>query len=304
MEGAVLGALRALGYTGQLVEEAALSRALEEGPGCIDFTALCSWLVSELKAVSQVEECVTTATGPEDKETFQLEVSGLVNELQCPYRSLTTGNVTSRLTNKESCLQLLLFLSSELQAARLLHARQPSLAQREAPTGAGDNDEVFGELRALCQALGTAEPTRDVPVPQLFIDLETKIRDASSRLPQSGVGKPLLSKSLEPAQWEQLEEIHRAMCIEYECRRQMLICRLDLTVQSFHWSERAQQHGAEMDRLSESLWWDLSARTSITLAHLLAAREDLSVITKTTSESSREKTACAINKQKVPLAFP
>ncbi|XP_067875224.1 protein FAM98A-like isoform X2 [Heterodontus francisci] len=283
-------------YTGQLIEEDALSQAAEEGPHCSDYTTLCSWLVSELKAVSPLEECVTTTTSPEDAETFQLEVSGLVSELQCPYPSLTTGNVTARLNNKESCLQLLLFLGSELQAARVLHARKPS-AQRQVPRGTGDDDdEIFKELQALCQALGMAELTRDVSVPQLFRDLETKIREASSGLLRGGVGKPLLSRSLEPDQWEHLKGIHQAMCLEYDCRRQMLISRLDVTVQSFHWSEGAQKHGAVIGQLYEPLRQALCARTSIALAHLLAAREDLSVITKTTCESSREKTACAVNK--------
>uniref|UniRef100_UPI00398E9F75 protein FAM98A-like isoform X2 n=1 Tax=Pristiophorus japonicus TaxID=55135 RepID=UPI00398E9F75 len=233
--------------------------------------------------------------GPEDSETFQLEISGLVSELQCPYQSLTTGNVTSRLDIRESCVQLLLFLGSELQAARVLHARQSSRAPRQVPRADCD-DEVFGELRALCQALGTAEPARDVPLSQLFTDLEAKIREATCRLPPTGVGKPLLSCRLEPGQWEHLEVIHRAMGVEYECRRQMLISRLDVTVQSFHWSERAQQRGAEMQQLYEPLRRALSATTSITLGHLLSAREDLSVITKTTCRSNREKTACAVNK--------
>ncbi|XP_041035229.1 protein FAM98A-like isoform X2 [Carcharodon carcharias] len=284
-------------YSGQLLEEDALLQAAGEGPRSPQFTALCSWLASELKAVSSLEECITTTTSPEDSETFQLEVSGLVSELQCPYPTLTTGNVTSRLNNAESCLQLLLFLGSELQAARVLHARRPSLAQHQVPRDTGDDGgEILRELQALCQALGMAEPTRDVPVPQLFRDLETQIRDVSSGLVPDGVGKPLLSRSLDPDQWEHLKEIHRAMCIEYECRRQMLISRLDVTVQSFHWSEGAKQHKAVMVQSYEPLRQALCARSGITLAHLLSAREDLSVITKTTCESSREKTACPVNK--------
>ncbi|XP_038641911.1 protein FAM98B-like [Scyliorhinus canicula] len=141
-----------------------------------------------------------------------------------------------------------------------------------------------------------AEPTPDVPVSQLFRDLETKIRDVRSGLGQDGVGKPLLSRTLEPDQWEHLKEIHRAMCVEYGCRRQMLISRLDVTVQSFHWSEGAKKHGTVMGQLYQPLRQVLCASSGVTLAHLLSAREDLSVITKTTSASSREKTACPVNK--------
>ncbi|XP_078065064.1 protein FAM98A-like, partial [Mustelus asterias] len=189
------------------------------------------------------------------------------------------------------------FLGSELQAARVLHARKPSLARQQLPRDIGEGgEEIFQELQALCQTLGMAEPTRDIPVSQLFRDLETKIRDASRGLAPDGVGKSLLSRSLGPDQWENLEEIHRAMCVEYECRKQMLISRLDVTVQSFHWSEGAKQHGAVMEQRYKPLRQALCAKSDITLAHLLSAREDLSAITKTTSEGSREKTACAVNK--------
>uniref|UniRef100_A0A8D0HSZ9 Family with sequence similarity 98 member B n=1 Tax=Sphenodon punctatus TaxID=8508 RepID=A0A8D0HSZ9_SPHPU len=79
---------------------------------------------------------------------------------------------------------------------------------------------------------------------------------------------------------------------EYECRRRMLIKRLDVTVQSFGWSDRAKV----------SMFYHLLPRyvltpkSTITLAHLLAAREDLSKIIRTSSGSTRENTACAVNK--------
>lgn len=38
----------------------------------------------------------------------------------------------------------------------------------------------------------------------------------------------------------ELGKINAFLCTEYECRRRMLIKRLDVTVQSFSWSERAK----------------------------------------------------------------
>ncbi|XP_069763617.1 protein FAM98A-like isoform X2 [Narcine bancroftii] len=285
--------LSSLRYTGQLFKEGVWPQGVEEDACSLQFTAACSWLVSELKAVSLLEECLTPTTGPEDAETFQLEVSGLLSELHCPYSSLTTRNAMSRLRDRHSCLQLLWFLGSELQAARILHSKQLPLERCQAPPEA--SDAIFGELQALWQVLGMVKPTPGAPVAQIFGELEMKIRDVSASLPEGAVGKPLLSRSLEPGQWEHLEEIHQAMCMEYECRRQMLISRLDVTVQSFHWSDRAQR-GALMDELYEPLRGALCSRTSVTLADLLSAREDFSVITRTTSRSSREKTSCPVNK--------
>lgn len=45
--------------------------------------------------------------GPSEAEGFQLEMSGLLSELACPYNVLTTGDVTQRLLNKTNCLLLI-----------------------------------------------------------------------------------------------------------------------------------------------------------------------------------------------------
>lgn len=49
-------------------------------------------------------------------------------------------------------------------------------------------------------------------------------------------GKALTLKSLQ----EKLHSINAALSSEYGCRRRMLIKRLDVTVQSFGWSDRAK----------------------------------------------------------------
>lgn len=47
----------------------------------------------------------------------------------------------------------------------------------------------------------------------------------------------------------------------------------------------------------------LNAKTTVTVAHLFAARADLSKIMRTSSGRIREKTACAINKVLTHLYF-
>lgn len=56
-------------------------------------------------------------------------------------------------------------------------------------------------------------------------------------------------------------------------------------------------------RIYQPKRYALSPKTTVTLAHLLAAREDLSKIIRTSSGISREKTACAINKVSFLSAF-
>lgn len=45
--------------------------------------------------------------GPSEAESFQLEMSGLLSELACPYSVLTSGDITQRLLNRTDCLLLL-----------------------------------------------------------------------------------------------------------------------------------------------------------------------------------------------------
>uniref|UniRef100_A0A672NHF4 Family with sequence similarity 98 member B n=1 Tax=Sinocyclocheilus grahami TaxID=75366 RepID=A0A672NHF4_SINGR len=88
-----------------------------------------------------------------------------------------------------------------------------------------------------------------------------------------------------------LEKINGVLSAEYECRRRMLIKRLDVTIQSFSWSDRAK--ACEVMKPKR---YSLSLRSSVSVAHLLAARQDICYMVKTSSGSCREKTSCAINR--------
>ena len=70
--------------------------------------------------------------------------------------------------------------------------------------------------------------------------VESKVKDTLSKVQKNHVGKPLLKIDLNLEQAEKLERINDALSSEYECRRRMLMKRLDVTVQSFGWSDRAK----------------------------------------------------------------
>jgi len=54
------------------------------------------------------------------------------------------------------------------------------------------------------------------------------------------VGKPLLTVLPTDDEWKEIDYISQALEQDYARRRQMVIQRLDLTVQSFTWSEQLQ----------------------------------------------------------------
>ncbi|XP_005309821.1 protein FAM98B isoform X1 [Chrysemys picta bellii] len=289
MESDILDALEALGYKGPLLEEEALSKAVENGLSSPDFSELCVWLSSEIKSVCDLEESITSTAGGEDVESFQLEISGFLKEMACPYSTLVSGDIKDRLKKKEDCLKLLLFLSTELQALQILHSKQLKSSHLE------KNNEIYQEVQTLCDSLGLSKPSSS-DIPLLLSNVESKIKDILSKVKNTHVGKPLLTTPLNPDQTERLEKINDALCSEYECRRRMLMKRLDVTVQSFGWSDRAKVKTDDIARIYQPKRYALSPKTTITFAHLLAAREDLSKIIRTSSGSTREKTACAINK--------
>ncbi|MCJ8736459.1 hypothetical protein PDJAM_G00012710 [Pangasius djambal] len=105
-----------------------------------------------------------------------------------------------------------------------------------------------------------------------------------------------MNKTLGPFHWEKIEAINQALVNEYEVRRKMLLKRLDVTVQSFGWSDRAKSQTEKLAKVYQPLRSALGFKGRVCVAHLLAAREDLSKILRTSSGQTREKTSCAINK--------
>uniref|UniRef100_A0A673KM31 Protein FAM98A-like n=1 Tax=Sinocyclocheilus rhinocerous TaxID=307959 RepID=A0A673KM31_9TELE len=285
----LLSSLR--GYQGPLLEDGALETAVTGGAASPEFTKLCAWLVSELKLYCKLEENVQATNCPSEAEGFQLEMSGLLAELCCPYPALITGEVTKRLLNANNCLLLLSFLISELESSRMILVNQPQKKEQE--TG---GSKVFMELKGICMALGMSKPPPNITMFQFFSGIEKKLKEALSKVPPTHIGEPLLKKPLGPVHWEKIEAINQALVNEYDVRRKMLLKRLDVTVQSFGWSDRAKTRADKLSKVYQPLRVALATKTRVSVAHLFAAREDLSKILRTSSGHIREKTACAINK--------
>lgn len=113
-----------LRYKGPLNEKSCLLSALEEGPKCVEYTNVVSFLTNELKVLCNIDEQVNSITNPEDSITFLLELSSFLKELGCPYKSLTHGHISDRFDNIPDRLLLLNYLSNELMAARILREKR------------------------------------------------------------------------------------------------------------------------------------------------------------------------------------
>ncbi|KAK7901647.1 hypothetical protein WMY93_018416 [Mugilogobius chulae] len=232
-------------YQGPLLDDGSLDSASSGGATSPEFTKLCAWLTTELRLYCRLEENVHATNCPSEAAGFQLEMSGLLSELNCPYPVLTTGDLTQRFLHKNHCLLLLSFLISELEASRMSLVNCPQ--SRASDSGkALDGSPVFQELKGICVSLGMSKPPANITMFQFFTGIEKKLKEALNRVPPNHVGEPLLKKPLGPVHLEKIEAINQALVNEYEVRRKMLLKRLDVTVQSFGWSDRAKEIRALM----------------------------------------------------------
>lgn len=151
-------------------------------------------------------------------------------------------------------------------------------------------------LKAVVRALGLSLPPADVGIAQLFGRLESRLQEVISSLPADTISAPLLQTPLNKDQWEQLEKFNDSMGAEYRLRREMLLKRFDVTVQSFSWSERAKAKEAELKQVYLPRRKEMTVESTVSVADILAAREDLLFVEKTSSHSVRKFTQCAVNK--------
>ncbi|KAK1338906.1 hypothetical protein QTO34_019573 [Cnephaeus nilssonii] len=150
------------------------------------------------------------------------------------FRALgTSGEPAPIAGNHWGSAPVIVFLSTELQALQILQNKKRKNSQLD------KNSEIYQEVQAICDTLGVPNSaTSDIPL--MLNQVESKVKDILSKVQKNHVGKPLLKMDLNLEQTEQLERINDALSCEYECRRRMLMKRLDVTVQSFGWSDRAK----------------------------------------------------------------
>ncbi|XP_023648249.2 protein FAM98B [Paramormyrops kingsleyae] len=281
MEYDILDTLEQLGYDGPLTDEHVLAEACDCGLSSPAFAGLIVWMTVRLAQLLGLEESV--CIDENDADGLQSHISRLLKEMLCPYPALLEKEA---LQKKENCLNLILYLSSELQAAQIVESKQSHV---------GDVCTTMQNLKSICQTLKLSEPNGQSTI-DIISHIEAKIKEICEDLPKQHLGKPVLKLSFNSEQWGRLEQINSALSAEYEHRRRMLIKRLDVTVQSFSWSERAKNCLDRMAKVYQPLRYSLLFKPSISLGHLLAAREDICHVMKTSSGQTREKTACAINK--------
>ncbi|XP_018336058.1 protein FAM98B isoform X2 [Agrilus planipennis] len=289
---AIFDLIKEIGYTGPLLDKIEFYKAIEEGPKSIEFSCLVSYLCSELRLLADLDECVNPMATTEDSISFILEVSSLLKESGCPYSSLIHGHASDRFATVDDRLLLLDYLITEVMAARILEENKPAkkleLKLNETPQAA--------DLRKILQTLGFSRPPPNITVQTLIQKLTQSIQNTISKANPDLIGNSLFNGMLSEAQWDKLNDVHKELQEDYTIRRETLLKRLDCTVQSFQWSDKTKGKEELFEDVYEKKRKILKSEPDVDISDLLAARDDLAVIEKTSNSTVRKNTQSAISK--------
>ncbi|KAH8312475.1 hypothetical protein KR044_010985, partial [Drosophila immigrans] len=291
----IIDSLTALGYVG--LDQPSLQKALAGGIGDAELREVIYWLAHQLHQLRKTDEHV--ATSRKDHSEFAFELSLLLTELGCPYRQFVEVPMSERFQTRESLLELLNYLTSELMATKMSLKLQPV----EPPSKKSKTEShLQAAVAQLTKDLQLGEMPTNINVKLLFERLTSKLEQRLKQTHKGVVSEPLMNanKPLTDAQWRQLEAMHKDLDAEYNLRRQMMLTRLEATVQSFQWSESMKHRQNEIsDRFQLKLKQLDGLRfggADTNIVALLAARADLAIIEKTSSVNVRKNTASKIEK--------
>lgn len=77
------------------------------------------------------------------------------------------------------------------------------------------------------------KPPANITIEQLFSKLIPTVETAIKKGGNALLGHPILNATLSGKQWDVLNKVQKEMHSEYTIRREMLLTRLDCTIQSF-----------------------------------------------------------------------
>lgn len=263
-------AIKALGYPGS----SCLSRCDCDELPC----PLLTWLSAELMTV-----CPELQDSNRSGDILLVgELRTLLSNMSSPLTALTSEVMGPSVLHKVTE-----FFVSELQAAHMI--KHKDLHPEENPAGEEspkeqrdehaeeygddvDSDRRRAEMQAewilLLRAL-------DMDASSQFTDVLSEVESRLARLPDGDMMESLLSTGPSTEQWTQLEKINQVLSEDYQCRRQMMIKRFQVTLESFAWGEKQKERSevlASVPPLSS-----LSGSSCVSLSLLIAVRKDQSL---------------------------
>lgn len=257
--------------------------------GCDELPCpLLNWLSAELSALCPE---LTDSKGLGNVLLVE-ELRNLLSDMFSPLAVMTSDLLEPSTLNRITD-----FLVSELLAAhvikeKVLHPEESrtgdeesvkeqraerhgcDVLSREYQAGdAADADRMKAELQAEWVLL-LHELALDAS--SQFEDVQNEVKSRLVHLPGGDMTEPLLNTSLSSEQWTALQRICQTLSVDYQCRRQMMIKRFQVTIESFAWGEKQKEHRAALASVPSLV--SLTGSSQVSPSLLLAARADQSFI--------------------------
>lgn len=274
-----VSAIKALGYSGG----SCLTQCKCDELPC----PLLTWLSAELRTVCpELQDSSRTGNA-----LLVGELRILLSNLCSPLTALTSEVLGPSILNKVTE-----FLISELQAARMIKNKElhpeEKMTEEESEkeqrvedysheVTEEDEDEDDDSDKERRKAEMQAEwilllHALDMDTSSESTDVISEVETRLSRLPGGDMTNPLLNTSLSKEQWTQVKRINQRLTEDYRCRRQMMIKRFQVTLESFAWGEKQKERSEVLASVPPLSSHASSSRVSLSL--LIAARDDLSII--------------------------
>ncbi|CAF0883467.1 unnamed protein product [Adineta ricciae] len=305
MTAGIIDSLNDINYTGELNNENNLEDALKanlRSEQFLPYGKLISWLTQELNGAYSIDECVQDVNSINDINNFLLELGGFLRDYGCPYRNLVDNE--NRLNDRQSRLQLLDFLCTEVQAARMnKSARREIVANGTSDHSQNkkqyESDEAR-DLKALLVALGFPRPPDNITAGEICTKVYAKVSELLKTVSPKYLGRPLIQTNMSENQWNQIHKINKILYEDYKTRRELLLKRLDVTIQSFKWAERLKDKTDEISNAFMTKRRELTAEPNVRIEDIMAARDDLCHMEKTCGTKEISSTRSKLHKVLIP----
>ncbi|XP_028320570.1 protein FAM98B isoform X2 [Gouania willdenowi] len=215
----------------------------------------------------------------------------------CPeLRDPNTSALTSDVLELSTLNQVTEFLTSELEAAHIIDHRRRhheektdeeecAKEQRVEDMSCKVSDSEYRDNEEETQCRREAEMEAewililralDLDPSSLWDDVLTEVKSRLDKLPDKAMIDPLLKTNLSAEQWRQVTKVNLVLTEDYQCRRQMMIKRFQVTLESFAWGEKEKERSTVLASVPPLV--SLAGSSKVSPSLLLTAREDQSFI--------------------------
>uniref|UniRef100_A0A914ER77 Protein FAM98A n=1 Tax=Acrobeloides nanus TaxID=290746 RepID=A0A914ER77_9BILA len=243
----------------------ALNSLLETGFNDPRYPSIIVWVCKELSMLYGIEERLNPMKTKDDIEPFLFELSELLNVLGCATPQLLDGDLMTRFLTKEARILLLEFLLSHMKSARLTASHRLKCESQERL------EKRKTEMEALASIITQ-------------LNIQNCLRQLQNR------PDILLKTSLTQDEWLIVEEYSKLMNVEFAKRADLLLKRLDVTVDSFMWSDRIKKMEPEIMEMYKPSRERLEYSSKVYVEDIMAASSEYLYVVKASSAKVREKT--------------